>query len=154
MKTLEQRFWGKVKWRLIGCWLWTAASSRGYGQFGVGGRLVYVHRVSWELDKGPIPEGMKVLHRCDNPLCVRPSHLFLGTQAENVADMFSKGRGVRAFGERSGRAKLTEFLVLKARRDSKTKTAASLARDLGVDESTIRDAIVGKTWKHIGEQHA
>lgn len=75
------------------CWIWTGTTNElGYGLIHVGQRRVRVHRVSWEIANGPIPEGLCVCHRCDNPRCVRPDHLFLGTQADNLRDMCSKGR--------------------------------------------------------------
>lgn len=73
------------------CWIWTGARMR-YGYFQYGKKLIGAHRVAWELRNGPIPDGLYVLHRCDNPPCVRPDHLFLGTAADNTADMVAKGR--------------------------------------------------------------
>lgn len=76
-----------------GCWIWTGTRlSAGYGVIRHEGKLVRAHRVSWEMNRGPIPEGKRVLHRCDVPFCVNPAHLFLGTQADNVSDMIAKGR--------------------------------------------------------------
>jgi hypothetical protein len=88
------RFWAKVQ-RGEGCWEWQGANNgKGYGCFGKeGSRPYYAHRFSWELHAGPIPDGLFVLHRCDNRRCVNPEHLFLGTQGDNMRDMIAKGRG-------------------------------------------------------------
>ena len=88
---LTARFWPKVD-KSGACWLWTAAARNGYGQLRVGARIIQSHRVSWELHHGPIPEGLHVLHTCDNPSCVNPDHLWLGTHGENMADRDAKGR--------------------------------------------------------------
>lgn len=92
MKTLEQRFWEKVD-KTEECWNWTAATrNSGYGCIKVNGKVQDSHRLSWSLVNGDIQNGLFVLHRCDNRLCVRPDHLFLGTQKDNMRDATSKGR--------------------------------------------------------------
>lgn len=79
-----------------GCWIWTGSKNTGgHGQFTVCGKCITAHRVSYELYIGPIPEGMWVLHKCDNPPCQNPDHLFLGTRQDNVDDMVRKGRQSR-----------------------------------------------------------
>jgi hypothetical protein len=88
----EAKFWAKVR-KAAGCWEWIAdRTAKGYGRKRWGSRVVLAHRLSWELANGPIPAGLSVCHHCDNPPCVRPSHLFLGTARENVRDMVQKGR--------------------------------------------------------------
>ncbi len=94
--SLVDRFWSKFDRPEHGCWEWRAAlHEHGYGIMGKGPRsagLIRAHRVSWLLFNGPIPDDLEVLHHCDNPKCVRPDHLFLGTQKDNIHDCISKGR--------------------------------------------------------------
>ena len=96
--TIEERFWSKViKGSAGDCWHWTGAKlPKGYGKFSVGPRatrkIINAHRIAWELTNGPIPEGIWVLHDCDNPSCCNPMHLYLGTNTDNVRDKVSKGR--------------------------------------------------------------
>ena len=93
-RVTAERFWAKVD-RSGECWLWTGPQvGRGYGKTSFNGKTQRAHRVSWELTYGPIPAGVFVCHKCDNPLCVRPEHLFLGTPLDNVRDMCAKKRQV------------------------------------------------------------
>ena len=153
MKPIEQRFWSKVV-KTEGCWLWNGArNTQGYGKLAKGKTTdgtVAAHRLSYELAYGAIPIGRNVLHRCDNPACVRPDHLFLGTQTENLMDMTSKGhRSYRSHkGEDNGRAKLTLVQVKGIRqRFAKGKLRSILAKEYGVDWSTINRIVKGKLWK-------
>ena len=87
-----KRFWDKVE-KTDGCWMWTASTfNDGYGKFKFEGKNRRAHRMSWIIENGEIPEGMLVMHSCDNPLCVNPSHLSLGTPKENTRDMVNKNR--------------------------------------------------------------
>jgi len=91
-KGSPQSFWAEVE-KTDGCWLWRAAlSTNGYGQTSRDGVQIRAHRLAWELERGPIPVGLLVLHRCDVPTCVNPDHLFLGTNKDNSRDMAAKGR--------------------------------------------------------------
>jgi len=142
----EQRFWAKVK-KTDGCWLWTASvfARSGYGEFGLNGKMVTAHRYSFLLNVGPIGPGLFVCHACDNRLCVRPDHLFLGTHQENVADCKSKRRTVS--GAKNGMAKLTGAQVLAIRRDYiPGKNARELAEKYGVRPGHVWRVAGGGRW--------
>src|SRR4026209_597513 len=110
---VHARFWSKVQ-KTDSCWLWLASKGEhGYGWVALNNKNRHASRAAWELTNGPIPKGMFVLHRCDNPPCVRPDHLFLGTTQDNANEMSRKGRSL--YGERNRRAKLTEAQVLEIR---------------------------------------
>ena len=147
--TPEERFWFYVI-KGPGCWGWSGHTSHGYGKLTVGySRQDKAHRFSYELHNGPIPEGLFVLHHCDNRACTRPDHLFLGTAADNTADMVTKGRGksVAHLGEAHGMAKLTEAAaraILKS-----TGPARMVAAKFNVSESTIYMIRGRHIWKHI-----
>lgn len=135
-----------------GCHLWTGYVSRGgYGRIGAGGGnagMLATHRVAWELYCGPIPDGLQVLHRCDTPSCCNPDHLFVGSIADNMADRTAKGRGVR--GERAGLAKLTEALVMEARRlRAEGLPYAEIGRRIGISQSHAYRVCAGLRWKHV-----
>lgn len=132
-----------------GCWLWFGSGTNdGYGQIGIDGRNHLAHRISFELHYGKISPDTKVLHSCDLPCCVNPEHLFLGTQADNMADMVKKKRHARLRGEAHGRAKLTDDDVRTIRRFS-GRTHAAIAADFGVSDVLVSQILSGKIWSHI-----
>lgn len=146
--TLEERFWDKVDKRgPDDCWEWQGSMTRGYGMIRVGKGTQRAHRVSWEMANGPIPEGMNVLHHCDNPSCVNPAHLFLGTQADNVHDMQAKERKADLHGKRNGRARLTEQDVYKIREMIKQGISQRvIAKEYGVTFQEIGNINTGVSW--------
>lgn len=134
------------------CWVWTRSPDRGgYGYFNVCNKPIKVHRFSYEEFVGHIPYDIQVLHKCDNRVCVRPNHLFLGTNLENIQDMVDKNR--QAKGETHGRARLTEENIREVRRiyrrNSHTAGLRALAEKLGVHQNTIHLIVSGKIWNHV-----
>lgn len=149
-RSLADRFWEKVT-KSDGCWTWSGATGMGYGRIRRGGKndgFPSTHHVSWELHFGPIPDGMQVLHHCDNRPCVRPDHLFLGTHADNMADMVAKDRGAR--GERSANAKLSDDAVRSIRSQyDQGASSRQIARKFGVSATIIKAVVRGDTWAHL-----
>lgn len=151
------RFWEKVD-RSGGpesCWIWTARRfDFGHGQFRTSQGNVPAHRFSWELAYGPIPDGLCVCHNCpggDNPACVNPAHLFLGTYLDNNRDMHAKGRARVSHGSAHCQAKLTEADVLVIREAlARGEPQKSLAERFGVSRSNV--GLIGqrKIWAHVG----
>jgi hypothetical protein len=180
LEILRPRFWAKVS-KTPECWLWIGSTNEnGYGRLSLPGhrtkRLsVGVHRLSYVLHFGPISDSDCVLHHCDNPPCIRPDHLFIGTQQDNVADRTQKGRGWSYFkayperrprgakhhthkrpeavarGERQGSAKLTDQQVLEIRARYATGAVSlrALARQYGLGSSQIYRIIQRKSWAHL-----
>ena len=132
-----------------GCMEWTRSCDRdGYGYVQTSGKLKRAHRVAFERANGPIPEGKWVLHRCDNPKCVNPAHLFLGDNRSNVDDKVAKGR--HAFGERNGRANLTEADIRQIRFDyALGERQVDLAKRYGVHQTHISLIVTRKEWAHV-----
>lgn len=151
-QSLEERFWAKAD-KSGECWLWTGAMSRnGYGNFNFEGKYPGAHRVAWILAHGPIPENYFVCHSCDVKRCVNPSHLFLGTSADNQTDMANKGRSTR--GERHPNVKLTTEQVLEIRRIfSMTGLSHQKIADLfGVTSGLILQIVHRKIWKYLEDE--
>ncbi len=134
------------------CWEWTASrNNRGWhGQWrAASGKIELTHRAAWRLMVGEIPAGLFVLHKCDNPLCCNPSHLFLGTQSDNMKDMWGKGRARpgKRMGETHGNSKVTADLVRDIR--SSKESGVELAKRLSISPTTICDIRKRRTWRHI-----
>lgn len=145
------RFWMKVKVTET-CWEWTATivKDTGYGHFWLHDKNVRAHRASWEFFIGGIPEEVCVLHHCDNPKCVRPDHLFLGTIEDNNRDRDNKGRAADTRGSKNAISKLTEGDIPDIRRRAAAgESHYAIARDYGVTDATIYAIAVGRAWKHV-----
>lgn len=150
--SLYDRLMMRVEMAPSGCWEWRGTTEKfGYGRMyrreGTTRRSLSTHRVSYELHIGPIPSGMCVLHSCDNPPCVNPEHLRLGTRLDNARDREGRGRGAseKRSGERNGRHRLTEAQVRVIR--NSTRPLRALAEEFGVGHSTVRAVRTGRTWK-------
>jgi hypothetical protein len=159
--TLSQRIRGfskKIaKDESTGCWVWSGDKANfGYGQitFYINGvrHRTRAHRFSWEIFRGEIPEGMFVCHRCDNPPCVNPDHLFIGTGADNLRDMAAKGRHAHAAptGEKSGNAKLSDEQVVEIRRLRAAGVSVSrIAQEFPVSSDMVYRIVLRKNWRHL-----
>jgi hypothetical protein len=159
---IDARLWARVVKadEPDGCWDWTGyRDPNGYGRIYARNtgrsqcKPVLTHRLAWEMTHGAIAEGLSVLHACDNPGCVRPSHLFLGTRADNAKDAKRKGR--HTHGARVPGAKLTDAGVIFARRRYAEGgiTQKALAAMLGVAQGTMADILNGRRWKHLLPDH-
>jgi hypothetical protein len=147
--------------RTEGCWKWTGAKMpNGYGKFGMPKGTSHrkpwmaklAHRIAYEIANGEIPEGLQVLHHCDNPACVKPAHLFVGTQKENIADMYSKGResgcGVRGESNPSARFEAKDAALMRLLADCGVKQHRLIPL-FGVTRSTVSRVALRKSWAHV-----
>lgn len=162
-KSLADRFWAKVDKdgptpdhcpERGPCWLWTSARTpNGYGRINPGdASTLYAHHLSYRLHFGPIPRGLDVCHHCDVRHCVAPHHFFIGTRADNMADMAAKGRGhgPGLFGERHPQAKLSDDDVRSIRaRVADGESRGRVARSFGVTVTTISRIVERKNWAHV-----
>jgi len=145
----------KRLWRRVGeCWLWQGAKSRGgYGRIIRGRTVLLAHRVSWELHRGSIPDGLCVLHDCptgDNPACVNPAHLWLGTKKDNSDDMIAKGRQVILRGEQTGRSILTPRRVRAIRAAAaRGMSEREICARFGISKGTRYHVVKRLQWRHV-----
>lgn len=149
--TIKERLLDKVKKQPNGCWEWQAQTTKGnYGRMRVGNKMVLAHRASYVIYKGEFESNLCVCHYCDNPKCVNPDHLFLGTHKDNVRDCIKKGRTNWAKGERTGNTNLTDtqVLAIKAKVDLGF-SRAPVAREFSVSKSTVDRIAQRVCWKHI-----
>ena len=147
------RLWAKVDKRgHDACWPYLGAKFHyGHGAIYAWGKQDRAHRVSWILANGPIPDGLNVLHKCDNPPCVNPAHLFLGTDADNIRDMNAKGRDRTLRGDEDPKSKLTEEQVKQIRQLYKPYVVSqhALAVRFGVSRGAIEAIVHGENWRHV-----
>jgi hypothetical protein len=155
----NDRFWSKIVRKSPDeCWLWTAGvDGGGYGVFTVGSRTdgtarnIKAHRHAWSTVNGPIPTGMLVRHKCDNPPCCNPAHLETGTKADNARDMVERGRSPCNIGERNPSVKLTaaQALEIRAKYAAGGRSQKSIGADYGVSNQLVSLIVNRKAWAHL-----
>lgn len=133
-----------------GCWIWTAClGNKSYGLFKLDGKHQRAHRLSYQCFKGEIPDEMLVCHTCDNPTCVNPAHLWVGTNDDNMNDKVKKGRQSRLHGETNGFSKLTEDDVKAIRADKRLQR--QIAADYGIHQANVSLIKLRKSWSHVDD---
>lgn len=151
IKSKKELFWSYVKTGTPDeCWEWRLdRNAAGYGRFNNGSKIVLAHRYAYEISVGQLSDGTIVCHKCDNPPCCNPKHLFSGTYLDNNLDAIQKGRARKAVGEGASRSKLTEDQVRHILSVGKERTHKDVAKQFGVSKSTISAILLRHTWKHI-----
>lgn len=148
---IKERLFSFINMNSNGCWDWIGAKNKkGYGCLSYKNKTTIAHRLSYLLFIGEIPKDLHVLHRCDNPKCINPNHLFLGTDLDNSNDKISKGRFVCSYGKDNGNSKLTDEQVVDIKiKIKKGLSFASISRTYEVSETTIAYIAKNKSWRHI-----
>lgn len=143
------------------CWEWQGSKRNGYGRMIVGSRTdktrksQSAHRISYEIYHGEIPDGMEVCHKCDNPCCVNPSHLFIGTRQDNINDRERKGRNKLQYGSKNGRSKLNESQVVEIREKRNLGMSfGKLSKEYGVCKKTIMRVVSRQNWATVNAPEA
>lgn len=156
MTNSTEKFWNKVDLSYEDdCWNWLGSLDEcGYGRYQINKKRKFAHRLSYEIEYGPIPDNLLVCHHCDNPKCVNPKHLFLGTNDDNMKDMARKGRANRSsknIGIENGSHKLSPEQIIEIRELYSTKTISQskLGKMYGVSQAVIWKIVTHKNWKHI-----
>jgi hypothetical protein len=152
LQDVKQRFWSKVDiTNLFDCWNWTNYKNHsGYGVLGINNKTILAHRLSYQFAFGQIKDNLQVLHKCNNPACVNPAHLYLGTNQDNVDYKVKNNRQSRLIGEKNPKTKLTEIQVhciIELLDDNISQV--EIAKQFSVTPTAISDIKRGKNWKHI-----
>ena len=144
------RLWNRTD-RSNGCWIWLGAKvTDGYGEIMVNGKQIRTHRLAWELTNGSIPKGMCVCHRCDNPSCINPKHLFLGTNNDNIQDRIKKGRrGGPKGGENYISSKLKSFQIKEIRMLKGEMSERKIAEEYHIGKSQVHRIVSKQCWKSL-----